>query len=109
MTKRQADKTLYKIYKMLSEISMQFQLNRKLMDHGLTAVYDNNPKMGALMVVDPEKKEFMGTIIHECLHLVDWEMSETKVARLERAMMCKLSDRQLMNLLKRIIMYHTKK
>ncbi|MCK5613192.1 hypothetical protein KAR91_65575 [Candidatus Pacearchaeota archaeon] len=109
MTKRTADKWLYKIYKMLNTISMQFRLNRKLVDHGLTMVYDNNPKLGAFMVVDPEKKEFMGTIIHECLHLVDWEMSETKVAKLERSLMYKLTDRQLMNLLKRIVMYHTKR
>ena len=109
MTKQTANKWLYKIYKMLGEISMQFKLNRKLCDHGLTMVYDNNPKLGALMIVDPEKKQFMGTIIHECLHLVDWEMSETKVARLERTLMHKLTDRQLMNLLKRIIMHHTKR
>lgn len=109
MTKKQTDKLLYKIYKMLNEIPMQFRLNRKLCDHGLTMVYDNNPKLGAFMIVDPEKKEFMGTIIHECLHLVDWEMSETKVAKLERSLMRKLTDRQLMNLLKRIIIHHTKK
>jgi hypothetical protein len=108
MTKRTADKWLYKIYKMLNKISMQFRLNRKIHDHGIAMVFDNDPSLGAVVLVDPQKTEFMGTIIHECLHLVDWEMKETAVARLERGMMRKLTDRQLMNLLKRIITYHTK-
>ncbi len=108
MTKTQAGTWLYKIYKMLSEITMQFQLNRKLVDHGVAMCYNNDPKLGAVMVVDPEKKEFLGTIIHECLHLVDWKMPETKVAKLEKQLMRKLTDRQLTNLLKRIVMYHTK-
>ena len=109
MTKNQATKILYRMYKMLSTISMQFKLSRKLADHGIVMCWDNDPSKGAMVVVDPEKREFMGTIVHELLHLLDWQMSETKVAKLERAMMRKLSDRQLMNLLKRIIMYHTKR
>ena len=108
MTKKAADKWLYKIYKMLNGISMQFQLNRKIHDHEIAMVFDNNPKLGAVVVIDPEKKEFMGTLIHECLHLVDWEMKEPAVSRLERSMMRKLTDRQLLNLLKRVITYHTK-
>lgn len=109
MTKQTADKWLYRIYKMLKEISMQFHLNRKIHDHGIAMVFDNNPKLGgAIVLVDPEKTEFMGTLVHECLHLVDWKMSETAVARLEKGIMHKLTDRQLMNLLRRIITYHTK-
>ena len=86
---------------------MQFRLNRKIYDHGIAMVFDNNPQRGAIVMIDPEKKEFMGTLIHECLHLVDWQMSETAVARLEKGMMRKLTDRQLMNLLKRVIIKHT--
>ena len=109
MTKRTADRWLYRIYKMLNTISMQFRLNRKIQDHGIAMVFDNNPKLGAVVLIDPEKKEFMGTLVHECLHLVDWNLSEPAVARLEKGMMRKLTDRQLMNLLKRIITYHTKR
>ena len=109
MTKQQANKMLYKIYKMLDSISMQFRLNRKIAEHGITYVYDNDPGNGAAVYVDPEKREFMSTCLHEALHLTDWSMSETKVAKLEKAMMRKLTDRQLMNLLRRIIIYHTKK
>lgn len=109
MTKYQVDKILYKIYRMLKEIPMQFRLNRKMSDHGITCVYDNHPETGAAIYVDPEKREFMGTVLHECLHLVDWDMEEEHVAKLERDMMKKLTDRQLMNLLKRVIMKHTKK
>ena len=108
MTKSQANRWLYKVYKMLDSISMQFRLNRKMADHGLTCVYDNSTARGAAVYVDPEKHEFMGTLLHECLHLVDWDMEEKVVAKLERALMKKLTDRQLMNLLKRVIIKHTK-
>ena len=108
MTKSQANRWLYKVYKMLDSISMQFRLNRKMSDHGITCVHDNHPERGVAIYVDPEKREFMSTVLHECLHLVDWAMPEDEVAKLERALMRKLTDRQLMNLLKRVIIKHTK-
>ena len=66
MTKGQANRKLYQVYKMLNSITMQFRLNRKMVDYGITCVYDNDPTMGAKMYVDPQKREFIGTVLHEC-------------------------------------------
>lgn len=111
MTKKTADKWLYRIYRMLDTLPVQVRLSRKIPDdHGIAICQDNDPSKGTVgIILNPDKSEFMGTLVHECLHLVDWKMSEPAVARLEKGMMCKLTDRQLMNLLHRIVAYHTKK
>lgn len=108
MTKEQANRWLYRIYRMLKVTDLKMRLNRKLGKlFGITTIYAHG-KDDALMEIDPEKKEFMSTLVHECLHLVDWNLKEEQVGDLEVEIMDNLSDRQLMNLLKRIIIYHTK-
>lgn len=61
----------------------------------------------SVMLLNPDKPwltrgGFMSTIVHEAIHLVDMEIPEKEVARLEREIFKALSDRQLANLLKRI-------
>jgi len=106
MSKRKATVWLYRIYRMLEDTEMRFTLNRRLKVYGMTTIFAEGP---VALQVNPEKKEFMSTLVHECLHLVDWDMSETNVMTLERGLMRHLTDRQLLNLLRRIVMFHTKK
>lgn len=101
MTKKQADNYLYQIYKMLRDTEIHFRLNRKLIDHGIAIVYNNDPSKGAFIEIDPEKREFSSSLLHEALHLLDWSMSETEVVKLEKALMRKWTDKQLSNFLKR--------
>lgn len=109
MTKAQANRWLYKIYNMLkTDTTMKLRLNRKLGKlYGMTTIYAAG-RTAALVEVNPAKKEFMSTIVHECLHLVDWDMPEKNVRELEYDLMEQLTDRQLLNLLKRVILFHTK-
>lgn len=109
MTKKQVDALLYKVYKMLETTNMKFTLNRKLKPYGLTTMFDGENGDGITVQVDPEKKEFMSTCVHELLHILNWQWSETKVEKLERGIMRHLTDRQLLNLLKRIVLFHSRR
>ena len=99
-----ANRWLYRIYRMLNNTGMRFRLNRRLMCYGISTITIDRD---AEVVINPEKKEFMSTIVHECLHLVDWDMAEERVMKLERLLMRHLTDRQLLNLLRKIIILHT--
>jgi len=107
MKRNQANRWLYKIYAMLKDVNMKLRLNRKLGKYyGVTTLHAAG-RIDAVIEIDPAKKAFMSTIVHECLHLVDWDLKEKEVIRLENEIMKALTDRQLLNLLKRVILFHT--
>ena len=105
MNHAEASRWLYRIYGMLRDTDVDVRITRKLNKcFGMVTVDADNIKM----FLHPDrpwlkKGGFVSTIIHECLHLVDMDLPETEVQRLEREIFCALSDRQLGNLLKRIV------
>lgn len=102
MTRPEADRWLHRIYFMLKEAEddslVKVRLNRDLCNYG-EVDFCHSP---AVMTVNHTRRPFVSTIVHECIHLCDVEMSERRVLDLERELMSALSDRQLANLLKRV-------
>jgi len=64
------------------------------------------PVVGALIsdeyaiYIDPSFRDFFGVLVHECLHAVFPEASESQVLRLERLVRKHLTPRQARNLLR---------
>ena len=100
--KIRADNWLRRIYRMLSTTDIQFSLNRKLGEAYGQATVGAEGDHDVTIQIDPERKEFMSTILHECIHLSDWDLTEKQVMKIEALLMRQLTDRQLTNLLKKL-------
>lgn len=58
------------------------------------------------IVINPRiRTPIMRTIVHECIHFVDNNLSETDVCKLERDLFNAMSDRQLEGLLKKLMVF----
>ena len=101
MDKKQANNLLRRIYRALKNETIEFGLNSKL--KGLCGICDATDGERVRIEINPkENKEFFLTLIHEALHLVDYE-NEDWVQETESKLFEALSDRQLMNLLKKVV------
>lgn len=103
MTKQQSSAILHKIYRHLDSRELSLKLDSNIHSLGMLGAskegYDTltvDPRAGGL-------KNLISTALHELLHWVYEEKSETEIAKLERQMFKQLSDRQLANFLKRIV------
>lgn len=65
--------------------------------HGY-CIYNVSSPSHAIVILDP-RKEFILTLIHECLHGVYPEYKEVKIKSLERAIIKKSSTRSIISLL----------
>ena len=109
MTKPEANKMLRKIYRRLKEIRPDISVNSKLgkvfgqITIGIN-VGESGWDLAHLIEINPNKcgKSFFRTIIHECLHLAEWNAPEKQILKWESEMFEQLSDRQLSNLMKRL-------
>lgn len=54
------------------------------------------------MELNHRKGEFVQTVIHECLHLTNADLTEKEVRALEGELFADLSDRQIGNLLRKV-------
>lgn len=104
MTHQEASRWLYRIYKMIKDNDLRVRLNRKLNRvFGTATVFQAfceiqlNPSRPWL-----RKGGLVYTVIHECIHLVDFDLPEEEVCRLEKEIFEGLTDRQLGNLLQRV-------
>lgn len=66
-------------------------------DHGYCITNSSDELI--IIVLDP-KKEFIPTLIHECLHGIYQKYKEKKIQQLEKAVMKSVSQKQIMSLLK---------
>lgn len=85
---------------MLEEDGPRVTINRLIDCHGLTTIHSNGAPTD--IQINPDTSEFIQTIIHECLHMVNWDWPHPKVYALEKQLCFYLSDRQLHNLLRRV-------
>ncbi len=99
--KTDATRVLYKVYRCLEDHDLVVRLNRKLPVYG--QVIRDWTQARTLMELNPRKKDWVATMLHEALHLVDWDLKESEISTLERDTFEFLTDRQLGNLIKRII------
>lgn len=74
-------------------------LNRLMSGHGMATIHYDKPPT---IEINPKSDDLVSTVIHECLHLVNWDWPHTKIYALEKQLFCYLTDRQLHNLLKRV-------
>lgn len=51
------------------------------------------------------RKEFISTLVHECVHYIYPDYSETKVIREEKIIMNTITDRQVRNIIKRFAQF----
>jgi len=101
MTKKEATTLLHKIYRALKNETIHFGLNSKL--KGLCGICDATSGDKVVIEINPrENEEFFLTLVHEALHLIDYD-NEKWVAETEPKLFAALSDRQLTNLLRRIV------
>ena len=103
MTRQQSSYILRRIYKHLDNRELSVKLDSDLHSLGMLSAdgegYDT-------LTIDPRAggvKNLIRTVLHECLHWVYDDKSETDIVRLEAQMFKQLSDRQLRNFLKRIV------
>ncbi len=103
MTRKEATKLLYKIYRILEDEEVKVSLNRRIRAHGDVTFMPGNPAIRVR--VNPSRRGrggILGTLLHELLHIVFFDFPEYEISRLEKEMFRALSDRQLANLLKRV-------
>lgn len=67
-------------------------------EHGFCLTY-SNPKDPILIILDP-RKEFIPTLIHECLHGMYPKYKERKVKTLEAFIMKRITSNQVVELLR---------
>ena len=108
MTKEQANKFLYRIYRALKENEIRFEISRSLGRLYGALDFDLRKPWKVTISVHADKKQFVSTLVHECVHLVDIELKEKEVTEIEEQLMLHLTDRQLTNLLKRVVLHCTK-
>lgn len=101
MTKKEANKWLKKIYGQLFRPMVRFRLVKL---KGLAGeVYRHDDGMVEVRVDPYNPEPFISTIIHECIHLCDSGLSEKEVLNLENKIFNTISERQMQNLLKKIV------
>lgn len=96
MTKKQANYFLHRIYELLrsDEVDVTFERSR---------VYRGSTDKFLIIFLDPNE-EILPTLIHECLHMLYLNWSETKILKHETAIFHLLSKKQIINLLQ--VMVH---
>lgn len=66
-------------------------------EHGFCLV-SKDKTLETIIILDPEK-EFLATLIHECLHGIYNDYSESRILKIESQIVKKLSSAQFKNLL----------
>ena len=100
MDKKKANNLLRRIYRALNNQIVEFKVNSNLNAYG---IYDETNDEKILIEVNPRKnKEFFLTLIHELLHLIDYG-NEKQISAVETELVQNLSDKQLTNLLKKVV------
>lgn len=72
-------------------------------DHGFCLTYSNS-KDPILIILDP-KKEFIPTLIHECLHGMYPRYKERKIRSLETFIMNRITSHQVIDLLRSFCLF----
>ena len=98
MTKKEANNILKRIYHQLKDADIKVILDRTLTCKGLLDPGCNE----TLIKLHPNKNEFIPTIIHECLHIIDDKLDHEKINAMEMELMMLWSDRQLKNFLGKV-------
>jgi hypothetical protein len=95
MLKPELDSFMRKFYRFLDQgHNIHF---RRLKDaHGIIWKY----QYPTTVIFDP-RKELFATIIHEAIHYIHPDLSETNVLKYEREVVNALSERRIRNILKR--------
>lgn len=96
MTKREADKLLHRCYRLLR--NPEYSVSLRKISPGVSGIAV--PWLNSI-VVNPHK-DALRTILHECIHLLSPDMSETNVLKAEAALAKHLSARQWKNLCYRV-------
>ena len=90
---------LHQVLKIIQSDNTKFCLLkiRKNYCHGYCIFFkmENSP---IIIILDP-RKEFISTLVHECLHGAYQTLSETKISKLERKIMENITKTEILNLL----------
>jgi len=105
MEKKQADYFLRRVYKLLEsdDGDLIFRL-KKIRDEKGARVCGKCWTLLGVIHVDP-RKELLPTTVHEALHMLYPEWSETKIKNAERGISHNMSERQYANLLVKLADY----
>ncbi len=113
MKRIEANRRLYRIYRILRDdnfdvrVALSRKLPRNKQGRQWFGMVDPQADGGLQIVLNPwrpwkSRGGFVSTVLHECLHLSDWDESEKEISRIEKEMFKALTDRQLGNLMKRV-------
>ena len=84
------------IHKLIKRKNVWFLVQR-IPDHGYC---DINGGLAPIVIILDPRREFIPTLVHECLHGIYPDYSERKVHHLERVIMQNITSRQVMSLLR---------
>lgn len=103
LSKQEISTFLRKMYRVFEQDAHKFQLVKmESGKHGEYAAYDHKDGTKELEYIKIDyRKEFIPTLIHEIIHFLHMDKSETWVIQREKLVMASLSERQIKNILKK--------